>query len=631
MYKPPQDDEQFANNEQDNAETSKRPRARSRQNAAPRKSPAKPPREFYADEHPEIPLIRRASLNQPRAEDLPDSDGAEEEAPSPHQRGETTSHVSAMPKRRRREMPPFNGIKEEEYEPPTHRGETSAYTRTIRRQGHQEMLPFTGLETEVERERETGIQRRLPPGTRPTRRVSQRTGVYAPVTPEPALPEHTRYKTSARRTHRSSPVRTPFWGRRKSWLLIGLLALVILIGAPLLVNAVRNISLNQQNLNITSVQGISLAQLQSVPSNPHELVIVPPGSTHPAPPVSATAAYVLDANSAATYYAQNPFLHLPMLSTTKLMTAALAVENGNLDQKITISSAMMHDINNLSADSALFGVKLGDTYTLRDLLYGLLYASGNDAALVIADALSGNVQNFVDRMNEKAQELGLHDTHFVNPHGLLNSGQYSCARDLAVLGLYSLSMPVLQQMSEAKTYHIPAGGKHGERVLLNENQFLWWYPGVNGGKTGYDGAQDFIQVMLVTRNHRHLVGVVLHTNNWWTDMRNLMNYASNDYTWVSPREVSAAGQPIPFDSLWNYFVTDKRDGTVPTAGGGQYFNYSGYSVSGPILAYFKKQGGLDKFGYPIKIPVASGGSVLTQQFQKSKIQCDFTTNKCQTA
>src|SRR6185312_15371634 len=195
----------------------------------------------------------------------------------------------------------------------------------------------------------------------------------------------------------------------------------------------------------------------------------------PAPLVLAASAYLLDADSEATLYAQNAFVHLPMLSTTKLMTASVAVQMGNLDQQITITPAMEQDIHQLSADSALFGVKQGETYSLRDLLYGLLYVSGNDAALVIADALAGSVPAFVDDMNQKAQELGLNDTHFVNPHGLLDPGQYSCARDLAILGQYSLGIPALQQISSGKTYHIAAGGNHGERVLLNENQFLWWY------------------------------------------------------------------------------------------------------------------------------------------------------------
>lgn len=406
---------------------------------------------------------------------------------------------------------------------------------------------------------------------------------------------------------------------------------MVLVGAPLLVNLIHSASTPRQiGTANTSTQNGSSITTQNGQSNAHEITIIPPNTDHPAPPVYATSSYLLDADTGNTLYAHNPFLHLPMLSTTKLMTAALAVENGNLDQKITITSAMMHDISQLSADSAIFGVKKGETYTLHDLLYGLLYLSGNDAALVIADAQAGSVPRFVALMNQKAQAMGLRDTHFVNPHGLLSAGQYSCAHDLAVLGKYSLSLPAIQQISSGKVYHMAAGGNHGARILLNENQFLWWYPGVNGGKTGFDGVSDFIQVISVTHNNHHLIGVVIHTNDWWTDMRDLINYGFNTYTWISPHDVDASGQPIPYDTLWNYFDKDTKDRTISTANQGRYYIYTGYSISGPIMSYFDAQGGLNKFGYPTQAAVPAGDPLMNQQFQHGKIQCDFSTNKCRT-
>ncbi|HYX51484.1 MAG TPA: D-alanyl-D-alanine carboxypeptidase family protein, partial [Ktedonobacteraceae bacterium] len=362
----------------------------------------------------------------------------------------------------------------------------------------------------------------------------------------------------------------------------------------------------------------------------HKLVISPQDTDHPAPPVLATSAYLLDANTGTTLYAYNPFTRLPMLSTTKLMTASLAVASGNLDQKITITNAMSSDISQLSPDSALFGIKKGETYTLRDLLYGLLFVSGNDAAIAIADRLGGNLQNFVAQMNLKAHQLGMYDTHFVNPHGLLNPGQYSCAHDLAILGQYSMSLPLLHTISGQNSYHIPAGGNHPERFLVNENQFMWWYPGVDGGKTGYDGEKDFIQVMSVTRNNHHLIGVVMHTNNWWTDMRDLMNWGFDSFTWISPRDVDANQHPIPYDDLWHYFASDTHNVTIPTTDKGRYYVYTGYSISGPIMAYFDKHGGLSKFGFPTKMPTTATGTFITsQRFEHATIQCNAATRLCQ--
>ena len=360
------------------------------------------------------------------------------------------------------------------------------------------------------------------------------------------------------------------------------------------------------------------------------LVISPQDIDHPAPPVLATSAYLLDAGTGDTLYAYQPFIRLPMLSTTKLMTASLAIEqdSNNLDQRITITDAISKDISQLSPDSALFGIKNGEIYTMRDLLYGLLFVSGNDAAIAIADIVGGNLSHFVDEMNSKAQQLGLSDTHFMNPHGLLQDGQYSCAHDLALLGVYSMGIPTLHQISGQNAHHIPKGGNHPERFLINENQFMWWYPGVDGGKTGYDNQTDFIQVMSVTRNHHHLVGVVINTNNWWTDMRDLMNWGFDSFTWISPRDVDAQ-HAIPYDFLWNFFAKDTKDYTIPSANHGRYYVYTGYSISGPILTYFDAHGGLQTFGYPIKLPLKTAISVYSQQFEHASIQCNINTNTCQ--
>ncbi|HEX7733451.1 MAG TPA: D-alanyl-D-alanine carboxypeptidase family protein [Ktedonobacteraceae bacterium] len=515
-------------------------------------------------------------------------------------------------KNRRAEMLPFTGL-EEDGNTTTRQSSRKLLFQPLTRQNRGEMPPFTGLEEDSSDTADTAYLERI----NTQRGARQRDTSMHPVTPR-----------RPRRPRKGSS--TSFWQRRKNWILAGILLLLLLVLTPFALGIVHNATNQHTSQSVSTSSSVPISKLQNVPSNSHELTIVPPQTDHPAPPVVAAAAYLLNADNETTLYAQNAFTHLPMLSTTKLMTATLAMETGNLDQQITITPAMWHDITLLSADSALFGVKVGETYTLRDLIYGLLFVSGNDAALVIADALAGSVPAFVDEMNQKAQFLGMNDTHFVNPHGLLDPGQYSCARDLAVLGQYSLSIPALQQISSAKTYRIAAGGKHSERALINENQFLWWFPGVDGGKTGFDGVSDFVQVMSVTRNHHHLIGVAIHTNNWWTDMRNLMNYGFNTYTWISPHDVDASGQPIPYDSLWNYFSMDTQSVSVSLATDQRYYVFTGYTVSGVILTYFDKNGGLKKFGFPLKMPVPSNSNSLTQQFQHGSILCDLTNNQCST-
>ncbi len=526
---------------------------------------------YHSDEHPEIPKIRRASLGRNEAEE-------EEQASGPITRRDAKQHTT--PKK-------LNQDESDESLRPE--PQTANRIMVSQRRRHSVYQPPRDMYR-----------------TRPT-----------PLTP---LPQQ-RYSLQTRLqnlTHKQ--------------LVIGSLIIAMLILAPIVFNAIAHtIQYALTNSTLSGVTRGSNAPMSGnqPPADPHAIVITPQDTDHSAPPVFATSAYLLDADTGATLYAYNPFMHLPMLSTTKLMTAVLAVEEGNPDQQITITDAIDHDINQLSADSSLFGVKKGETYTLRDLLYGLLLMSGNDAAVAIADSLNGNIPAFVAKMNQRASQLGLYDTHYMNPHGLLETGHFSSAHDLAILGRYSMSLQLIHTITGTQIYHLPAGN-HADRTIINGNQFLWWYPGVDGGKPGWDGAANFVQVISCTRNHHHLIGVVMHTNDWWTDMRDLMNWGFDSFAWISPYDVDFQ-HPIPYDTDWNFFSKDKKENTVPTADKGRYYIYTGYSVSGPILAYFDQGGGLNKFGYPTSLPTAPTASVISQQFEHATIQCDLTTKQCTTA
>jgi D-alanyl-D-alanine carboxypeptidase len=483
-------------------------------------------------------------------------------------------------------------------------------------------------EAEVSKAQAASTRRPVSKGST-NRPVTKHRGYRYISTPPPPA-HHTRQHIRPKRSLRDQLVHL----RHNQPLIIisSILVVVLIIGA-----IIANISQSHQAQGSLASNGTPGSQhYGSIPTgiqsagNPHELVITPQDTDHPPPPVYATAAYLLDADTGATLYARNPFMHLPMMSTTKLMTAVLAVEQGKPDQQITITPAMEHDISQLSAGSTLFGLKQGETYTLRELLYGLLLLSGNDAAVAIGDAIGGNLPHFVAEMNSRAHQLGLVDTHYMNPHGLSEAGHYSSARDLAVLGEYSLRIPLIHQISGTETYIIPQTAGHPEHDLLNGNQFLWWYPGVDAGKTGYDGGSNFVQVISDTQNHHHLLGVTIHTNNWWTDMRDLMNWGFDNFKWMSPRDLDSQQNPIPFDSAWNYFASDKQENTITTADHGRYYIYTGFTVSGPILAYYDKSGGLKKFGYPIGMETVSGTSVESQRFQHATIQCDLNTKQCTT-
>jgi len=431
------------------------------------------------------------------------------------------------------------------------------------------------------------------------------------------------------RCHPGDGVRALFGSLRQRPLIVRTLLIISLILTPILVTvtifSIHHSPTNGALHGSTPVTGTPVL-INQAPANPHEIVIIPTDSDHPPPPVFAQSAYLLDADTGVTLYAYNPFRHIPPMSTTKLMTAVIALEIGDPAQKITINSAIDYDINQLSPDSSLFGVKKGETYTLSDLLYGLLLMSGNDAAVAIADGLSGSVQNFVAKMNQKALQLGMYDTHYMNPHGLLDTGHFSSAHDLAVLGMYSMSIALIHDITGTEVYHLPPG-IHPDRTLINDNQFLWWYPGVDGGKPGWDAATNYVQVISCTRNHHHLIGVVMHSKNFWTDMRDLLNWGFDNFTWISPHDVSLQ-RFVPYAPDSNYFASDTKEYTIPTAGNGRYYIYTGFSISGLIMAFFDKGGGLQKFGYPISLPSLSSTQVISQRFEHATIQCDLATKQC---
>ncbi len=559
---------------------------------------------YHSDEHPNVPKIRRASrLVEEEEQPLPVitnklpedellEDELDEEVRTPTRR-ETTSKILISTKPRR----PYDV-----YEPPVD-------ARPLRKTQR--------------------VQRPVRPSGNTGARPRQGTTKHRPQE------QYARYGRREKRLQTHSLLSTlQDFSHNRTLVTITIGIVLALIFVPILINVTVN-SLHSTSSGIITgtSQGSSSGSgnSQSVgqqSTDPHELVITPPEADHPAPPVFATSAYLLDADTGATLYAYNPFMHLPMMSTTKLMTATLAIERGNLDQNVTINGSIAHDLTTLSSDSSLMGIKPGETYTLRQLMYGLMLVSGNDAAIAIGDTIAGSMPSFVAMMNDKARSLGLLDTHYMNPHGLLATGHYSSAHDLAMMGRFAFNLPTLRAIDGTRTYDIAQNGSHAAHHMFNGNQFLWWYPGVDGGKPGWDGGSNFVQVVSSTRNGHHLIGVVMHTNNWWTDMRDLMNWGFNTFSWVSPHDVDLHS-PIPYDNLWNYFADDKKDATIPTASG-RYYIYTGYSVSNPILGYFDQNGGLKKFGYPTGLLIAGSGSAVSQRFEHNTIQCDIASKQCKT-
>lgn len=344
---------------------------------------------------------------------------------------------------------------------------------------------------------------------------------------------------------------------------------------------------------------------------------------HPPPVLWAESAVVMDETNGTILYAKNPNEELPMASTTKLMTAVVALSHGNPDQIIAISPVAA------TTGGARIDLHTGEQYTLRDLLYGMLMISGNDAAEAIATGLAGNEATFVGWMNDTAKALGLTHTHYMNPHGLDDNGHYSSAHDLAVLGRYALSLPLLHQISGTHEYTVAANATHPAKPFQNLHEPLWWYPEADGGKPGWTDNAQFVDVLSAVRDGHHLVGVIMHSaNDWVTDIRSILNWGFDDYTWISPRDIDKQHW-IPFDDSYDHFSWDVpwRAIIVP---GRAYFPYTGYDVSGAFLTYFNAQGGLNTFGFPRGLPTPGASGLLTQRFDKATIACTLATGACQT-
>lgn len=197
---------------------------------------------------------------------------------------------------------------------------------------------------------------------------------------------------------------------------------------------------------------------------------------------------LMDAESGNVLFEKNGYSKIYPASTTKILTAILALDNLSLDEKVIVSQKV---VDLIPSDSSVMGVKSGELFSVENLLYGLLLPSGNDAALVLAEAVSGNIDDFVILMNKKAKEIGCLNTHFTNPHGYFDENHYTTAYDMALILKYAMNYDKFKTISETKIWELPVSNKTDHvRILKNTNRLLdenhsSFYQYALGGKTGY--------------------------------------------------------------------------------------------------------------------------------------------------
>ena len=243
--------------------------------------------------------------------------------------------------------------------------------------------------------------------------------------------------------------------------------------------------------------------------------------------VSARGAVLMEADSGQVIFGQNQHAKLPMASTTKIMTALVALESLPLDTRITIPPEAV------GIEGSSIYLCEGEILTLEDLLYALLLESANDAAVAIALSVDGSVEAFAARMNRKAYELGLTNTHFVNPHGLDHEEHYTTAYELGVITAAALQNPAFRQICSTDRKTIPLHGEEGVRLLLNHNKLLDSFDGCIGVKTGFTKKTGRCLVSAAEREGVTLVAVTLNAPDDWRDHTAMLEYGFGMYESVT--------------------------------------------------------------------------------------------------
>ena len=265
--------------------------------------------------------------------------------------------------------------------------------------------------------------------------------------------------------------------------------------------------------------------------------------------VSAKSAVLYQPETDSFIYSKNADQRLPMASTTKIMTALVALENSDLCDIVEIDDSA----TNIEGSSAY--LKKGDVLTIEELLYALLLQSANDAAVAIACHVSGNIESFSGLMNEKARSLGLTDTHFDNPHGLDSDEHYTTARDLALIAAEALKNSIFKTI--VSTYQKSFTTEQRSRTYVNHNKLLRIYDGCIGIKTGYTKRSGRCLVSAAEKDGLTFISVTLDAPSDWNDHATLLNYGYERLECITLTEA--------FDHIYEIAVIDGVNSSLKVA------------------------------------------------------------------
>lgn len=241
-----------------------------------------------------------------------------------------------------------------------------------------------------------------------------------------------------------------------------------------------------------------------------------------APSISAEASLFVETKTGQVFYAKNPYKRLPIASLVKVMTSLVALEYKSMDEKFSVSEPAA----DMEPDK-MFLVP-GEKLSLRELLGGIFLVSANDAAEVLAEGITGDRQEFIKLMNDKAKQLGLKDTYLVNPTGLDEdfNNSYSTAYDLAILTRYLIRRyPAVVEISSTEHIYLPQTSDRQEYDMYSGINLLTTYPGVVGFKTGYTPEAGLTLITLARKNGHEIIGVLLGSEDRRDEARELLDYS----------------------------------------------------------------------------------------------------------
>lgn len=277
-----------------------------------------------------------------------------------------------------------------------------------------------------------------------------------------------------------------------------------------------------------------------------------PVSTH------AKASALIDVESGRLLYSHNGDTPMRIASLTKIMTAIVAIEHGNLTDMVKTSKRAA------GKEGSSIYLQLGEEMSLSNMLYGLMLRSGNDAATAIAEHVGGSEEGFVHLMNEKAAFLGLKQTQFKNPHGLDDDGHYSSANDLAKMTSYALKNEVFAEIVRTKVKKVPNPHAEWDYSYTNKNKMLNMYDGADGVKTGYTKIALRCLVSSATRNGQQLAAVTINDGDDWADHRKLLDWGFKHYPLYSlaQKGQAVAGYAYAVGQDFKYPLAEHENGSV---------------------------------------------------------------------